>query len=532
MAGLTGETSYSQLGKSSKSESVNLRTFNGGLNNVSDITTIDNEELTQLTNFELDSNGSLVSRPPIVKISEPPVTTEAVTLLGYYTDASQDIFAVVSTPAGTYLFDTDTETYTLITTIVASGSAQFNNNLYICSVTVPGGYWDGTSFTQLNTGPNPMPVGEQIVLHKSRFFLVSRDALYNRGRIYFSDITTAVPTSVNDWDTDNYFDVSRGDGQLITKILSAPNELFIFRTQSTYYFRYETAPIDGVLQVLDATVGADNEYSVTEYEFSYLVLNNGRLYRFVSYQFYPLNDISRLQFKQTRLASGLTFFSALTVFGRRAIVWFGGGTYVLDLESGAWTQWNSPTSEFAWGLLVPREQNALTPDTMIGVTGITTVGFNGLYKAVDAYLGVNTEEIACVMETKSFDFEIPDHWKRLFYWSADVYTARDVYGTATPIQFSSVVVTWDEMENYDWDFFEGGTWDVPTTPAPAVLTHIVYPVTTPYRVNVTFQRDMRFRRCSFKVKLTTDGTTSTGPVRVVELALHATTKKGISSILQ
>jgi len=80
-------------------------------------------------------------------------------------------------------------------------------------------------------------------------------------------------------------------------------------------------------------------------------------------------------------------------------VWFGGGTYVLDLESGAWTQWNSPTSEFAWGLLVPREQNALTPDTMIGVTGITTVGFNGLYKAVDAYLGVNTEEIACVMET-------------------------------------------------------------------------------------------------------------------------------------
>jgi len=88
------------------------------------------------------------------------------------------------------------------------------------------------------------------------------------------------------------------------------------------------------------------------------------------------------------------------------------------------------------------------------------------------------------------------------------------------------------MENYDWDFFEGGTWDVPTTPAPAVLTHIVYPVTTPYRVNVTFQRDMRFRRCSFKVKLTTDGTTSTGPVRVVELALHATTKKGISSILQ
>ena len=213
-------------------------------------------------------------------------------------------------------------------------------------------------------------------------------------------------------------------------------------------------------------------------------------------------------------------------------MWFGGGTYVLDLESGAWTEWDSPTTEFAWGLLVPREQNALTPDTMIGVTGITTGSFNGLYKAVDAYLGVNTEEIACVAETKSFDFEIPDHWKRLFYWSADVYTARNIDGTATPIQFSSVVVTWDEMEGYDWDYFEGGTWDNPTTPAPAVLTELVYPVSTPYRVNATFQRDMRFRRCSFKVELSTDGTTSTGPVRIIALSIHATTKKGISDILQ
>jgi len=531
MVGATSQDGYSELGKSSRSQRVDLKSFNGGLNNVSDITTIDDSELHESTNFELDSNGSLVSRPPIVKIADPPVSTETMEHLGYYTDTDQVIYAVIATSLGTYLFDTVNETYEQMTTIVGSGAAQHNDDLYICSSTVPGGYWNGTSFTQLN-GVDPMPVGEQLVLHKSRFFLISRNASYNRGRIYFSDITTAVPTSINDWDSDNYFDVSRGDGQLITKILSAPNELFIFRGQSTYYFRYETAPIAGTLQVLDSTVGADNRYSVAEYEFSYLVLNNGRLYRFVSYQFYPLNDIRRIQFKQTQITSELELFSALTVFGRRAVVWFGGGMYVLDLESGSWTSWDSPTTRFGWGILVPRVQDDLTPDSMIGVTGVLTTSFNGLYKATDAYLYENVEEIVCTAQTKSFDFEIPDHWKRLFYWSADVFTARDIDGTAIPVQFSSVVVSWDDMETYTWDGLEAGTWDNILTKNPAVLTEIVYPSTTAYRVNATFQKDMRFRRCSFKVELTTDGTALTGPARIMALSIHATTKKGISSILQ
>lgn len=527
-------SNYSAVGKSSRADRVTVRTFSGGLNNTSDITTIDDEELHVLENFELDANGSLVSRPPIVKISESPIEGETIDLLGYYVTENEDIYAVIASESGTYIWNITSGTYEQITTLVASGCAQYRDNLYICCSDQPGGYWDGSTFTQLNTGDKPMPRGEQIVLHKSRFFLISNSPSTNQGRIYFSDVNTIGPdaTSIDDWDPDSYFDVSRGDGQFITKIISASNEIFIFRTKSTYYFRYSTAPIDGSLEVLDATVGADNAKSVSEYEFSYLVLNNGRLYRFVSYQFYPLNDINRLQFVQTKPTGSLALYSALTVFGRRAIVWFGGGTYVLDLESGAWHTWDSPTTEFAWGLLAPRIQNALTPDTMYGITGIVDSTFKGIYRSVDAYLTENTETIVCKAETKAFDFNIPDQWKRLFYWSADVYTARDVTGTARPIQFTSVINYWDELEDYTWDQLEEGTWDYPLRKDESVVTQIIYPALAPYRVNVTFQKDMRFRRCSFRTELTTDGTSATGPVRIISLSIHAVTKKGISDNIQ
>jgi hypothetical protein len=519
----------------SRSERITVKTFSGGLNNVSDITTIDDEELHRLVNFELDANGSLVSRPPITRLSNPPVTDEKIDIVGFYTDVNQISYAVVACDGDTYLYNLDTNTYTSpIASFEATGAAQWGGRLYLCAATQSGGYWDGTTFTSLASGPNAMPRGEQMVLYKARFFMISLEPGQERGRIHFSNITTIgpAPTNINDWEPDNYFDVSKGDGQFITKLIAASNELFIFRTKSTYFFKYQVRPLDGQLDLLDNTVGADNKYSVAEYEFSYLVLNNGRLYRFVSYQFYPLNDISRLSFEITQALGAISIRSALTVFGRRAIVWFGGGTYVLDLETGAWSTWSSPTTEFAWGVLVPRKQDALTPDTIIGLTGVNDPTKQAIYQAVDAYLPTDSEEIECIAETKAFDFDVPDMWKRLFYWSADVYTARDVNGVATPIQFTSLVVSWDDLEGFTFDQLEQGTWDFPIIKNPEVQTFVPYPSLLPYRVNVTFQRDMRFRRCSFEVRLSTDGTTATGPVRIISFVIHAVLKRGISDIIQ
>jgi len=251
----------------------------------------------------------------------------------------------------------------------------------------------------------------------------------------------------------------------------------------------------------------------------------------VSYQFYPLNDVQRVQFAQNANTLTLSIFSALSVFGDRALVWFGGSMYALDLEKGSWSEWVSDTY-FAWGLVAPRRENDLTPDVIYGITGLNTSSLQALYQSIDSYGQVIEEEITCIAESKAFDFGMPDSWKRLFYWAADVYTARDVVGTADPIAYVASVNLWYDFEDGTWDDLEDGTWDYPLSGDPAVVTTVDYPVFVPYRLTTTFQKDMRFRRCSFTIQLTTDGTSSTGPVRVVSLSIHAVGKRGVSANLE
>lgn len=520
-----------------------IKGFPRGYNNVNDITTIDDEEMAIVENLEIDSNGGLVSRPPIVKIAESPVSGEAITMLGYYTNTSNVLYIVVSCNSGTYLYNTNTNTYnTRITTIVGSGCAQSGGRLFVCSATTSGGYWDGSTWTLLNTGNYKMPMGEQMVLHKSRLFMISRETASSKSRIFYSRITSAGPvvTSITEWNvwlTDglDFFDVSAGDGQSITKLLAGHEEIFIFRNRSTYYFKYDSSITDSaVLQMVDATVGADNANSVSQYEFSYIVVSNGRLYRFVSYQFYPLNDPMRVEIRPGGGSSTLNVKSALSVLGRRAILWYGGIIYVLNLDDGTWTTWDSPTTEMAYCMIAPRAMGDLSPDTAYGITGVATSSFYGIYRINDAYNAVDSEEMTCTMQTKAFDFGSPDSWKRMFYWDADVYTARNVIGTATPLQLTNIVPSWDDLETqgFTWDTMGANTWDNILTKTSEIVSTIVYPANGPFRVNVAFQRDMRFRRSAYKIQLTTDGTTATGPVRIVSLSVHAVLKKVISTIIQ
>lgn len=516
-----------------------IKGFPRGYNNVNDITTIDDEEMYIVENLEIDSNGGLVSRPPIVKVRDVKTAGVPMDFIGWYTNTSGVNFMIVSDAAGTYAFNTTAKTLTTITTVVGSGCAQWGNKLFICSAAESGGYWDGTTWTYLATGNYKMPKGEQMILHKSRLFMISRETATDRTRIFYSRITSAVPlTSINEWnvwlaDGNDYFDVSAGDGQLITKLLGGHDEIFIFRTRSTYYFKYDSSITDsGVLQLLDSTVGADNRYSVAQYEFSYIVLSNGRVYRFVSYQFYPLNDPMRVMIRPGGASGELRIKSAVSTLGRRAIIWYGGATYVLNLDDGTWTTWDSPTTRLAYMVIEPRQAGDLSPDTAYGVTGMAASSFLGLYKITDDYNSTDSEEILCTMQTKAFDFGSPDSWKRQFYWDADVYTARDVVGTATPFQLTNVIPLWDDMDTYTWDGLEDGTWDAILEKDPAVVTTIDYPVNTPFRVNVAFQKDMRFRRAAYKIQLTTDGTDATGPVRIVSLSIHAILKKVIPTIIQ
>jgi hypothetical protein len=120
----------------------------------------------------------------------------------------------------------------------------------------------------------------------------------------------------------------------------------------------------------------------------------------------------------------------------------------------------------------------------------------------------------------------------MYYWTVDIYTSNNVTGVATPIQFISASPSWDSMAQVTWDQLDANTWDIPTEPTSDVTTVVPYTSATAYRVNITFQKGMRFRRCAFKVVTTSDGTTGEGPVRISAVTVHAAVKQSLPKIIQ
>lgn len=522
-------------GRGSRTRKIVLKDMSGGLNNAADLTTLLNNEFAEVKNFDVDVNGGLVSRPPIVKVADAPEAAYMRTV-GYYTDLGGTDYVVVSSAGGTWICNLTTFAYTKISSIVASGAAQYKSRLYICSATQSGGYWNGGSFTALDTGAMKMPKGEQLLLFKGRFWMISQEAGSERGRIYFSriDALGVSPTTVDEWNTaQDFFDVSAGDGQWISCLKAGAGEIFIFRNGSTYFFKYDSSPFSGRLELLNGTIGADNADAVDQYEFSFLVLSAGRLYRFVSYNYYPLNDQQKVRL-QPVTTIGLETVTGVSVFGRRALVWYGGVTYVLDLDQGTWSTWESDSKVGVFKRR-PRREDDLTPDVAYGYTAVTDPAKRGLYRIQDFFDALASEEIVCEIQTKAFDWEQPDSWKRLWGWSVDVLTARQVQGTVQPIQLDAAQANWDDMEDVvdGWDGLELGTWDQPMAVSAIVERDIDFPYAAPYRANISFpQVDQRYRRVSFGVRLTNDGTTATAPSRIVALTVHTEVKARIPQLVQ
>lgn len=533
-----------------RSQKIPLNLWSGGLNNVNDLSTMADNELGQLDNLEIDVNGYLKARPPIVKVSTSAPAGK-VEILGYYANAGVTYVVAAVTGDGTYLYNTTANTWgTRITTIVGSGCVQYNNELFICSSTTNGGFWNGTTFTVLNAAYyatdgayKKMPAGEQILLHKERLFIISNETGKQPGaRVFFSrvnDLTNV--TTIYEWnvwtkpadptlDGNDFFDISPGDGQSITAIISGADEIFVFRNRSTYYFKYDQdIYTDSYLRQVDANVGADNRHCVVKYEFSYLVLSNGKFYRFVSYLFYPLNEQNKLELRPKQ-SSGYDLYSSVSVLGRRAIIWYGGQIYTVSLELGTWATWSS-THQPGYFKLAPRAVGDISADVAYGITGVTG-GVYGIYRIKESLNAVDAEEMTHTMQTRAYDLGEPGSWKRMYYWTVDLYTQNNIVGTATPIQAISSVPSWDSLTLYTWDQLAAGTWDLPAAANSDVTTTVTYSGVAPYRVSATFQKDMRFRRCAFKVVTTSNGTTGEGPVRISTITLHASLKQALPKILQ
>ena len=527
-----------------RQRSTALQRFTGGLNNYWDQSSIDDSELASIVNFEFSTNGSLISRPPIyAEMNDTativsPVTGEPIDIIGTYVRQDGERFLVVTTNAKTWLYDIVTKSWTQIATFQASDCTQYMNKVVLCSTTVHGGYWEAGTFTTTN-----MPYLGGIEILQNRFFGYGVEGSSTANTVFWSDITTFGPsgevTSVWDWidNTGNYYyvDIGSGDGQWITAMAQGYNDLVIFRNKSTYRYSFPEDPALGTMQSMQQDIGAENKRCVVKFENAHYVLSGTILYKYQNWLYYPLNA-QKVKFESSAISR--RFQHAVSIIGRRAVVWHNGGIFAYNMDTNTWSEWQSET-HVGYFIAMPRRNEENAEELYYGISGSSAMPTGGfpIYRIENLPVSsIGTESMQCSLRTKIYDFNTPVEWKRLYYWAADVATSKPVKAIVYPVVLpeTAALPTWDEIAKdfegetgfYTWDMLSKdfsldtayGTWDDLVLTSGGIQTVISdFPTSYVQRIEAKLNQSLRFRRIYFELYLECDGTSSTSPVQVYSM---------------
>jgi hypothetical protein len=508
---------------------VALGPWTGGMKNVSEEATVANDELSLVENMEQDIDGSLVSRPAITLDDPGPTgigTITSIEPLGYYVPDTGITYLVCTiNDTATYLYAVATKVWTEIWDEPASGFTQYSNKAVLISTSVAGGYWEAGVWTDTPS----MPLGEQIVFYQERFWAYGARGTTDSTTVWFSKLTViSPPSSIFDWDTStDFFTVSEGDGEWITALVPDTNALLIFRNGSTFVFTYPNSPINGTLRTLSKTIGCENKWAVAPYESYYLVFSAGFMYQFINFRYYPVN-VKKIEFRRTTLANPLVFDVRLSIFGRRAILWFFGAVYVYKLVTSTWSMWVSPSTRAGHFFTIPPSSVSGESRVALAVTGEDEPSLRaGLYRVEESVLGTGEGELmTCRVRTKAYDFEEAAQYKRLFYWTVEIRSSEGIEALAHPDALPDGGTTWNEMEDYNWNDF--GTWNNPLVLPVEYVDDVEFPTMAPVRTLVKIRGSHRFRRDLFEVIGVTRGTAATGPFRIYQITPYLQIEANVS----
>lgn len=314
---------------------LRLGPFIGGLNTGSDVSAIADAELTECVNYELDIDGSLVSRPPFQEMDGGAGWTERILVLceGIFSGVH---YLIGSNINGVYQYTAGA--WTLITsTFRAATAVQFANKVYLVAHPAsanPGGKWDPAGgFTAVAA----IPKGQACVVHKERLFVVpGTDATTNTTRLTFSD-----PGNFDVWPASNFVDVGQGDGTNLKDITVYQDNLLLFKDQSTYVLAYDVRPADAVVRKISLTIGVEAQNCVVNFENQVYIYYNGWVYEIVNYDFHRLNTKVPFILDQTAPSAFSAEAICLGICGDRLIIRYYNKTYVYGLKTRTFTEWSS-----------------------------------------------------------------------------------------------------------------------------------------------------------------------------------------------
>jgi len=518
-------------------EILRLGPFSGGLNISSDPVLVKDDELIDLLNFELDIDGSLVSRPAI-QVTVQGANNERLLIFGSVV-FSGVLYLFATRAGGTYVSSNAGTTWTQLAPGGLSRECKtmevYNNTVWLPAT--PGSANGGMSWTVGGgaVAVAAMPRAEKCTVHKNRLYCVpGESATTNASRLTFSqsaDFTT--------WPGTSFIDVQPGDGDTLNNVIVYQDNLLLFKGESTHVLAYDLDPVDAILREINPVVGSTGSLGVVQYENTVYAMHRNKVYEITNYNFSLLNLKVPLVFDNA-LPSGTTARyenQSLSTLGERLIVRYYNRTYSFQLRTRTWSEWSKTdsTSIIEWHIFGPliraRDLSGSGLDSYY--TGYSfDVSANGykVIKIVDgrtggAAEGTGLHSFYCIATTKDYDMADPVRYKKLFWWGADVRTGDDVLGSITPITLINSV-TWDMLTTETWA--DLGTWSSPTTEA-TVYSELV-PGDDIENTNkmIKFGKTMRFRKANFSVRLITDGT-PTRPAKIFQYVAVVGVKQLVSA---
>lgn len=506
-------------------QAIQVGPFIGGLNTFSDPSAVADNELVVCENFELDLDGSLKSRPPIVDtgVAFPLSTTGDINLLGYYYTGSGDAYLIASDgDSSTYYYNG--VTWTLITSALsAEAFAQFDDKAWLSAAvgsSQTGGYWDPSGgFT---TDSN-MPEGEIMVVFKGRMWIAEgKDSTNNGTRLYRSR-TLADPSL---WQaTNDFIDIGSGDGQNIVNLAVYFNTLLIFRTGSIYGLQYATDPTSAVVALVVPNVGLASKDALDQFESFIYFMYEDKAYEFSNNRAAQINV--KVPFTATSTTDIYIPF-AVSEFNRRVIFSYYNVLYVYSLRTRTWTTWKSD-SFGAIGKIV-KQDNPTGASTAIAHKSVEVAAGGSRSTptlSITDEVGNDTETMTCTMQTKNFNYQAGSVYKRLFWWGVDATFKQTVRGLAFPITFN-FTVTWGGLATSLWSSLTDNTWFRPLSESPDVETDVDITGTLVGRKFIKFFKSLRFRQIYYRVEFDTDGSQSTAPVKLFSLMTYVNPKETVS----
>lgn len=441
---------------------IRLGPFKGGLNNsAGQGDYIKDDELYELVNLEVDTDGSLVNRPPM-QVKSFGAVPDKIKSLGSFSTSTGKHYYVIKYINNNSNKDSvglvDAEDFTSSPVILSSKEVkagcvvQYQDRLYV--IPAPGagkvgGYFD----SNLNwVDETALPEGETVAIYLERMWIgAGANATSQTSLVRFSAIGDA-----SSWGANDNFNVNAGDGQNVTAIIVVFNDLFVFKTHSTYRVTAGANVLQAQRSTISTSIGTPNAYTVTLYNNRSLYLyHNGHVYELYNYNFTNISTaISTTRFAES--SHDPICNVGLGIFSDRLFFTYYEKLYVMSMLSGKWCEWQTLTgSRTPWGIVSIQTSNGELMYASVTYHSNSTIESKRFFVAGPSRIysdavPESSGTIPIKLVTKTYDFDTSWAYKVAFWFGATAAVSSYLTFTATVPNIGS---------NYTWDEWSAKTWD-------------------------------------------------------------------------